>query len=107
MAIPSLYRFFADRAEILDALLEHMTADLDPHARAAVAARRPRRPHRLELDTAAAYFEAHPSAVALWFGGRVSPLVIQTIRSPGPPDRQTIELGGIALTAFAERWIRA
>ena len=25
-------------------------------------------------------------------------------RSPGPPDRQTIELGGIALTAFAERW---
>ena len=49
MAIPSLYRFFADRDEILDALLEHMTADLDQHA---------------------------------W-------------------------LGGIALTAFAERWIQA
>ena len=81
MAIPSLYRFFADRAEILDALLEHMTADLDQHARAAEAARRPRRPHRLELDTAAAYFEAHPSAVALWFGGRVSPPVVQTIRA--------------------------
>ena len=95
---------------------------------------------------------AHPSAVALWFGGRVSPPVVQTIRarndalavririllishhlvpeqtplaavdllvelgdrilevafrSPGPPDRQTIELGGIALTAFAERWTQA
>jgi hypothetical protein len=28
-------------------------------------------------------------------------------RSPGPPDRQTIELGAIALTAFAERWAQA
>ena len=90
--------------------------------------------------------------MALWFGGRVSPPVVQIIRarkhdlavgirtllishhlvpeqtplaavdllvdlgdrilevafrSPGPPDRQTIELGGIALTAFAERWIQA
>ena len=36
---------------------------------------------RLELDTAVAYFEAHPSAGALWFGGRVSPPVIQTIRA--------------------------
>ena len=90
--------------------------------------------------------------MALWFGGRASPLVIQAIRarnhalavrirtllishhlvpeqtplaavdllvelgdrilevafrSPGPPDRQTIELGGIALTAFAERWTQA
>jgi AcrR family transcriptional regulator len=38
VAIPSLYRFFADRDEILDALAEHMTADLDQHARAAEAA---------------------------------------------------------------------
>jgi AcrR family transcriptional regulator len=153
VAIPSLYRFFADRDEILDALLEHMTADLDQHARAAEAAWQPGDPAsliRLELDTAAAYFEAHPSAVALWFGGRASPPVIQTIRarnhalatrirtllishhlvpeqtplaavdllvelgdrilevafrSPGPPDRQTID--GIALTAFAERWTQA
>ena len=151
VAIPSLYRFFADRDEILDALVEHMTADLDQHARAAEAAWTPGGPAgliRLELDTAVAYFEAHPSAVALWFGSRVSPLVLQTIgvrnhalavrvrallvrhhlvpeqtplaafdllvelgdrilevafRSPGPPDRQTIELGSIALIAFAER----
>jgi AcrR family transcriptional regulator len=155
VAIPSLYRFFADRDEILDALVEHMTADLDQHARAAEAAWQPGDPAgliRLELDTAAAYFEAHPSAVALWFGGRVSPPVVQTIRarnhalavrvrdlliahhlvpeqtpsavfdllvelgdrilevafrSPSPPDRQTIELGAIALTAFAERWAQA
>ena len=152
VAIPSLYRFFADRDEILDALVEHMTADLDQHARAAEAAWQPGDPAgliRLELDTAAAYFEAHPSAVALWFGGRVSPPVVQTVRarnhalavrirallirhhlvpeqtplaafdllvelgdrilevafrSPGPPDRQTIELGSIALAAFAEQW---
>jgi AcrR family transcriptional regulator len=155
VAIPSLYRFFADRDEILDALVEHMTADLDQHARAAEASWQPGDPAgliRLELDTAAAYFEAHPSAVALWFGGRVSPPVVQTIRarnyalavrvrdllirhhlvpeqtpsavfdllvelgdrilevafrSPDPPDRQTIELGATALTAFAERWAQA
>jgi AcrR family transcriptional regulator len=155
VAIPSLYRFFADRDEILDALVEHMTADLDQDARAAEAAWPPGDPAdliRLELDTAAAYFEAHPSAVALWFGGRVSPLVVQAVRtrnhalavrirallighhlvpeqtplaaadllvelgdrilevafrSPGPPDRQAIELGGIALTAFADRWAQA
>jgi AcrR family transcriptional regulator len=155
VAIPSLYRFFADRDEILDALVEHMTADLDQHARAAEASWQPGDPAgliRLELDTAAAYFEAHPSAVALWFGGRVAPPVVQTIRarnhalavrvrdllirhhlvpeqtpsavfdllvelgdrilevafrSPDPPDRQTIELGAIALTAFAERWAQA
>jgi AcrR family transcriptional regulator len=152
VAIPSLYRFFADRDEILDALAEHMTADLDQHARAAEEAWQPGDLAglvRLELDTAAAYFEAHPSAVALWFGGRVSPPVVQTIRarnhalavrvrsllishhlvpeqtplaafdllvelgdrilevafrSPGRPDRQTIELGAVALIASAERW---
>ena len=41
VAIPSLYRFFADRDEILDALAEHMTADLDQHARAAEASWQP------------------------------------------------------------------
>ena len=155
VAVPSLYRFFADRDEILDALAEHMTADLDQHARAAEAAWQPGDLAglvRIELDTAAAYFEAHPSAVALWFGGRVSPPVVQTIRarnhalavrvrtllishqlvpeqtplaafdllvelgdrilevafrSPGPPDRQTIELGAVALIASAERWAQA
>jgi AcrR family transcriptional regulator len=155
VAIPSLYRFFADRDEILDALLEHMIADLDQHARAAEAAWQPGDPAgliRLELDTHVAYFEAHPSVVALWFGGQVSPPVVQAIRvrnhalavrvrallishhlvpdqtplavfdllvelgdrilevafrSPGPPDRQSIELGAIALTAFAEQWAQA
>ena len=155
VAIPSLYRFFADRDEILDALAEHMTAELDQHAQAAEAAWQPGDPAdliRLELDTATAYFEDHPSAVALWFGGRVSPPVVETIRarnhalavrvralmishrlvpeqtplavfdllvelgdrilevafrSAVPPDRQTIELGSIALIAFAERWTQA
>jgi len=155
VAVPSLYRFFADRDEILDALLEHMTADLDQHAQAAEAAWQPGDLAglvRLELDTHAAYFQAHPSAVALWFGGRVSPPVVHSVRarnhalavrmrallishhlvreqtplavfdllmelgdrileaafrSPGPPDRETIELGVIALTAFLERWATA
>jgi len=155
VAIPSLYRFFADRDEILDALLQHMMAGLDQQTQAAEAAWQPGDPAgliRLELDTHAAYFQAHPGAVALWFGGRVSPPVVQSVRarnhalavrvrdllirhhlvpghtplavfdllvelgdrilevafrSPGPPDRQTIELGAIALTALAERWTPA
>jgi Tetracyclin repressor-like, C-terminal domain len=123
-----------------------------PAGRVADRAAEPVKPVDGGLDTAAAYFEAHPSTVALWFGGRVSPLVVQAVRarnhalavrirallishhlvpeqtplaaadllvelgdrilevafrSPGPPDRQTIELGGIALTAFAERWAQA
>ena len=155
VAIPSLYRFFADRDEILDALTEHLVAALDQDVKAAEAAWQPGDLPgliRLELDAHAAYLEAHPSAVALWFGGRISPPVVQTIRarndalavrfrtlmvshhlvpehsppmffdllvelgdrilevafrSPGPPDRETIELGSTALIAFAERWGQA
>src|SRR3974390_141062 len=35
VAAPSLYRFFADRDQVLDALLESMLEDLDAHAEVA------------------------------------------------------------------------
>ncbi len=83
VAVSSLYRFFADRDEILDAVLERMIVDLDEHALAAEAAWEPGGIEdliRLELDLHAAYFEAHPGFVALWFGGRASPPVVESVR---------------------------
>lgn len=38
VAAPSLYRFFADREQILDARLEQFVKDLDQHVQAAEAA---------------------------------------------------------------------
>ena len=83
VAVPSLYRFFADRDEILDALLEHMVADLDAHARAAEAVWTPGDVEdliRLQLELHAGYYERHPTLAALWFGGRASPAVVASVR---------------------------
>jgi AcrR family transcriptional regulator len=148
---PSLYRFFADREDILDALLEQMSTDLDQHVQAAEAAWEPGTIEdliSLELDVYSGYYQTHPTAAALWFGGRASAAVIESIRNrndtlaarlrallidhqllgdttppavfklaielgdrileaafrePGPPSRETLELGKTALTAFLER----
>jgi AcrR family transcriptional regulator len=81
---PSLYRFFADREEILDALLEHMSTDLDQHVHAAEAAWEPGTIEDLiglELDVYSGYYQTHPTAAALWFGGRASAAVIESIRN--------------------------
>ncbi len=149
---PSLYRFFADRDEILDALLEAMLQDLDAQAVAAEERFDGGSVDeflRLELDLHVGYFEQHPSLARLWFAGRVSPVVVELVRGrnralarrsqrilsaaglvdPDTPavvfdlvveygdrtlevafrgstsaDREVIETGLIALSAFAERW---
>lgn len=83
VAVPSLYRFFSDRDEILDALLAQLIADLDEHARRAEAEWRPGDVEgllRLELDLHATYFETHPSLSALWFGARASAAVVDAVR---------------------------
>ncbi|MGE5292954.1 MAG: TetR/AcrR family transcriptional regulator [Micromonosporaceae bacterium] len=83
VAIPSLYRFFADRDEILDAVLEHMLSDLDERAAAVETAWHPITVEELiglELDLHVGFYEKHPTAAALWFGGRASPAVTQAIR---------------------------
>src|ERR1700739_1899288 len=80
---PSLYRFFADREEILDALVEQMSTDLDQHVHAAEAAWEPGTIEDLiclELDVYFGYYQTHPTAAALWFGGRASAAVIESIR---------------------------
>jgi AcrR family transcriptional regulator len=83
VAAPSLYRFFADRDEILDALLEQLIKDLDQHVQTAETTEQPRTIEQFivhELDIYADFYKTHPTAAALWFGGRASPAVTQSIR---------------------------
>jgi AcrR family transcriptional regulator len=83
VAVPSLYRFFADRDEVLDALVRQGVADLDAEVRAGEAAWKGTdlgELLRLELDLHVAYYERHPSVAALWFGGRASPPVVESVQ---------------------------
>ncbi|WP_330246688.1 MULTISPECIES: TetR/AcrR family transcriptional regulator [unclassified Streptomyces] len=97
---PSLYRFFADRDQVLDALMEQHLERLraflaeeeeswSPSSLAEFVGR--------ELDSFVAYFQAHPNAARLWLDGRVSPTVrAEVLRS----QRQTAErLHGLAVAA--------
>jgi AcrR family transcriptional regulator len=83
VAYPSLYRFYADREEILEQLLERHLADLDAQA---VAAEETWQITSIEdvidreLDLHIAYYEEHPSAARLWLSGRSSPTVIAHVR---------------------------
>jgi AcrR family transcriptional regulator len=83
VAYPSLYRFYADREEILEQLLERHLADLDAEA---VAAEETWQITSIEdvidreLDLHIAYYEEHPSAARLWLSGRSSPTVIAHVR---------------------------
>ncbi len=82
VATPSLYRFFADRDEIFDAILQQTLLDFDERA---VVAEPTWNPTTLEeliglvLDLHVECYEAHPTAATLWFGGRVSPTVAKAV----------------------------
>lgn len=83
VAYPSLYRFFADREEILDRLLERHLAELDALDIKAESTWQITSVEDLinrELDLHIAYYEEHPSAARLWLGGRSSPTVVARVR---------------------------
>ena len=83
VAVPSLYRFFADRDDILDALVERMLVDLEEASQAAEGAWVAGDLGDLldvEIDVHVRYFEAHPSLAALWFNGRASAAVVESVR---------------------------
>ncbi len=99
VSAPSLYRFFADRDEIFDRLLSTMLNDLDAFAsqlEASTSIRSPRDFIDLELDLHVEYYEAHPSYVRLWYGGRVSASVVEEVH------RRNRELGRRARAALVE-----
>jgi AcrR family transcriptional regulator len=83
VAYPSLYRFFADREEILDALLERHLADLEERTMAAESTWEITSVEDLvdrELDLHLAYFREHAGGARLWLDGRTSQTVIAHVR---------------------------
>ncbi|QUW83975.1 TetR/AcrR family transcriptional regulator [Streptomyces mirabilis] len=75
---PSLYRFFVDREQILDALMEQHLERLGAFLAADEAGWTPSSLTELverKLDSFAAYFQANHNAARLWLDGRVSPTV--------------------------------
>ena len=84
VAYPSLYRFFADRDEILDRLLERHLSDIDARAEAAERTWEIRSIWDLvnaELELHIAYYREHPSAARLWMGGRHSTAVVNQVHA--------------------------
>ncbi|WP_330246703.1 MULTISPECIES: TetR/AcrR family transcriptional regulator [unclassified Streptomyces] len=74
----SLYRFFADREQILDALVEHHLEQLTAHVAEVEAGWAPTSVGEFverEFDSYAGYYRDHPNAARLWLDGRVSPTV--------------------------------
>ena len=75
---PSLYRFFADREQVLDALIEQHLGRLSAFLAEAETGWTPRSLPEFverELGWYAAYFQANRNAARLWLDGRVSPTV--------------------------------
>ena len=75
---PSLYRFFADREQVLDALIEQHLGRLSAFLAEAETGWTPRSLPEFverELGCYAAYFQANRNTARLWLDGRVSPTV--------------------------------
>ncbi len=75
---PSLYRFFADREQVLDALIEQHLERLSGFLAEAEAGWTPSSVTEFverELGFYVSYFQANRNAARLWLDGRVSPTV--------------------------------
>lgn len=82
VAYPSLYRFFSDREQILDELLERHTLAVDALAAAAEQTWQIETAVDFmyaEFDLQVAYYRAHPSAARLWLEGRISQSVVDFV----------------------------
>ena len=84
VAYPSLYRFFADRDEIFDRLLERHLTQIDDRTEAAERTWDISSAWDLfsaELDLHIGYYREHPSAARLWMGGRSSTAVVTQVHA--------------------------
>lgn len=97
---PSLYRFFADREQVLDTLIERHLERQSAYLAEREAGWTPSSVTELvgrELDSYAAYFQANPNTARLWLDGRVSPTVRAEVRRS---TRRTAErMHGLAVAA--------
>lgn len=83
VSAPSLYRFFDDRDAVLDALLEDMLSELETattEAEQSFTGASVAEFVQLQFDLHVSYYRRHPSLARLWFGGRVSPPVVELVR---------------------------
>jgi len=84
VSYPSLYRFFADREAILDALMERHCAELDARCMEAERTWTITSIADLlnnELDLHVHYYRIYPSSARLWMGGRTSATVTKHVRA--------------------------
>lgn len=81
--VATIYRYFANREEIIAAYLDHELEQIDAAVEAAVLA--------LDRVTARSlteavvfahvrHHQAHPEGIPVWFGGRQNPAVLDTVR---------------------------
>lgn len=84
VSYPSLYRFFADREEIIDRLCFRHLTDM---ALLGEAAERTWEIHSIaelfdaELERLVGYYREHPNAARLWLVGRSSTTVLNQVRA--------------------------
>lgn len=84
VAYPSLYRFFKDRDEILDSLIERHLTQLDALAAETEPTWTITSATDLisaEFDLHVDYYRRHPNAARIWMGGRTSPLVAEKVHA--------------------------
>ncbi|MGH2864561.1 MAG: TetR/AcrR family transcriptional regulator [Solirubrobacteraceae bacterium] len=81
--VATIYRYFANREEIIAAYLDHELVLIDDAVVAAVLALERVTVRSLAEAVALAHMrhhQAHPEGVPVWFGGRLSPAVLGRVR---------------------------
>jgi len=81
--VATIYRYFANREEIIAAYLDHELVQIDQAVVAAVVALERVTVRSLAEAVALAHMrhhQAHPEGVPVWFGGRSNPAVIDQVR---------------------------
>ena len=82
--VATLYQYFADRGDIVSALIERHILSMDERIGAALATLETYSVRTIVEATIAAYraaYRDHPSHVVLWYQGRVSPAIGAMIKA--------------------------
>ncbi len=81
--VATIYRYFANREEIIAAYLDHELEQIDEAVAAGVLALERVTVRSLAEAIALAHMrhhQAHPEGVPVWFGGRLNPAVLDRVR---------------------------
>jgi AcrR family transcriptional regulator len=81
--VATIYRYFANRDEIIAAYLDHELEQIDRAVAAGVLALERVTVRSLAEAVALAHMrhhQAHPEGVPVWFGGRLNPAVVERVR---------------------------